>query len=336
MRLAAEYVLPLRWSDDDAIGDLTDYLGELAGWIDVTVVDGSDAPLFAAHARAFPGLVRHVRPALAHGANGKVRGVLTGVAVARHERIVLADDDVRYDRAGLDAVVSALADADLVAPQNVFDPLPWHARWDTGRTLLNRAFHRDYSGTYGIRRSVLERTGGYDPDCLFENLELERTVRAAGGVVRLRRDVFVVRRPPTLSHFLGQRVRQAYDSLAQPPRLLLELTLLPTIVALRRRRGVLLLIALGVVAAAEGGRRRAGGRGVFRPSAALWAPVWAIERSVTSWIAVGARVRGGVRYAGTRVARAATPLRVLRRRHSPGGPSRNAGPVKSGIAADGG
>jgi len=32
-----------------------------------------------------------------------------------------------------------LAGADLVGPQNFFDPLPWHARWDSARTLLNRA-----------------------------------------------------------------------------------------------------------------------------------------------------------------------------------------------------
>ncbi len=52
MRLVAEYVLPLRWSDDTDLPDLTAYLGDVASWIDVTVVDGSDATLFRAHAYA--------------------------------------------------------------------------------------------------------------------------------------------------------------------------------------------------------------------------------------------------------------------------------------------
>lgn len=314
MRAAAEYVLPLRWAADDGRDELTAYLRALTEWIDVTVVDGSDPALFAAHARAWAPHVRHVRPTVTRGANGKVRGVLTGLEMARHEFVILADDDVRYDRDGVDAILAALHDADLVAPQNVFRPSPWHARWDTGRVLLNRAVHRDYPGTYGLRRSALPH--GYDADALFENLELERTVRAAGGIARHRPDVYVARRPPTLRHFLGQRVRQAYDSRAQPARLILELAIAPVVLALRRRPGILALLASGIVAAAEAGRRRAGGRRVFPRSAALWAPLWVAERAVTSWIALGAHARGGVRYAGARVSHAATPLRQLRRRHS--------------------
>lgn len=319
MRVTAEYVLPLRWTEDADRDELTAYLGTLSEWIDITIVDGSPPVLFAAHARAWGPFVRHVRPTVERGANGKVRGVLTGLAIARHERVILADDDVRYDRGGLDAILAALHDTDLVAPQNVFRPHPWHARWDTGRILLNRAFHHDYPGTYGLRRGALAH--GYDADALFENLELERTVRAAGGVVRHRPDVFVVRRPPALRHFLGQRVRQAYDSRAQPARLILELAIAPAVCALRRRPGILALLALGLVAAAECGRRRAGGRRAYPPSAALWAPLWVAERAVTSWIALGAHARGGVRYAGARVSRAATPLRRLRRRHSSTRPS---------------
>ena len=47
------------------------------------------------------------------------------------------------------------------------------------------------------------------------------------------------------------------------------------------------------------------------------APLWVAERAVTAWLAVATRVlRGGVSYAGTRIARAATPMRELRRRHA--------------------
>jgi hypothetical protein len=180
-RLAVEYVLPLRWVEDSGLAELTDYLVQLTGWVDVTVVDGSPAAVFRRHAERWEGLVRHLPPEPWPGRNGKVAGVVTGVSRARHERVVIADDDVRYDYDGLVRVSGMLAVADLVRPQNFFDPLPWHARWDTARSLLNRAFGSDYPGTYGVRRSTFTAMGGYDGDVLFENLELSRTIRAAGG-----------------------------------------------------------------------------------------------------------------------------------------------------------
>src|SRR4051812_2474913 len=99
MRLDAEYVLPLRWSPEQSrreLPELRSYLTDLAALLDVTVVDGSDAEVFAASAGALPLGVRHVRPEPRPGANGKVRGVVTGVRLARHEAVVIADDDVRY------------------------------------------------------------------------------------------------------------------------------------------------------------------------------------------------------------------------------------------------
>lgn len=312
MRLDAEYILPLRWTDDTGLDELTAYLTRLERWIDVTVVDGSDAALFAAHARTFPAGVRHLAPSIVEGLNGKARGVLSGLKASRHEIVVTADDDVRHDRATLRALLYEVRDADLVAPQNVFEPRPWHARWDTARSLINRATRGDYPGTYALRCRALPR--GYGVDALFENLEMERTVRAGGGRVRHCHDLYVVRRPPSARRFWSQRVRQAYDSLAQPRRLMLELSAAPTAFALRRHPGILCLLAAIAVGAAEIGRRRARGDAVFARTAALWAPLWTAERAVTSWIALAMRATGGVPYAGRRVLRAATPLRVLRRR----------------------
>ena len=121
---------------------------------------------------------------------GKVNGVVTGVRECSHERVVLADDDVRYDCPELRRTVDLLGEADLVRPQNYFDELPWHARWDTARSLLNRVFTGDptfpvgdFPGTLAVRREVFLASGAYDGDALFENLELMRTIRASGGVV---------------------------------------------------------------------------------------------------------------------------------------------------------
>jgi hypothetical protein len=328
MNAAVSYVLPLRWStaaEERGLPELTGYLRWLAGHAeDVLVVDASPDPLFARHAGTWRGLVRHLPPDPdLRYRNGKVNGVTTGLRHATAERVVIADDDVRYDTAGLAAVVAALDGADLVRPQNYFSPLPWHARWDTARSLLNRVTGADYPGTFGVRRSTFLAMGGYDGDVLFENLELSRTVRAYGGVEALRPDVYVGRLPPSARRFLGQRVRQAYDDRAQPARRLAFLAVLPALAAagVVAVRGAAVPVAgglagagLATVAAAEVGRRRAGGRAAFPASASLLAPAWILERACCSWLALGCQLRGGVSYAGSRLAVAAHHPRDLARR----------------------
>jgi hypothetical protein len=181
---------------------------------------------------------------------------------------------------------------------------------------LNRAFGADHPGTLGVRRQRFLDMGGYDGDCLFENLELVRTVRAAGGVIENAPDLYVCRRPPSARGFLGQRVRQAYDDLAQPWRLTSALAILPAAIGLAvvRPRG-LALAALGSMAIAEYGRRRHGGRQRFSPLAPIAAPIWLAERGLCSWIALGMRLlRGGVPYAGDRLRTAAHPVSTLRTR----------------------
>ncbi len=328
MGQSAEYILPLRWTEDSGLPDLAAYLGRLSGWIPVTVVDGSAPELFERHRAAFPPAVRHIRPEPGGlgrrrgngGGNGKVAGVMTGVGAARAELLVIADDDVRYTRESLAAVVNHLRSADVVRPQNYFDPLPWHAWWDTSRTLINRAWSADFPGTLAVRRSALLATGGYGP-VLFENLELIRTVIAAGGVEKVLPDLFVARKPPGPRHFLKQRTRQAYDDFAQPLRLAAELSLLPVIAAAaclpaRHRGKAFLVLAAAPVIIAGIGRRRHNGTTVF-PFRAVWcAPLWVLERAVCIWIALAYRLGGGIPYAGTRLKTAAHSEAELKRRHS--------------------
>jgi len=204
--------------------------------------------------------------------------------------------------------LDALEGADLVRPQNYFDPLPWHARWDTARILLNRVGGGDFPGTLLVRTAVLRSTGGYNGDVLFENLEMMRTVEGAGGTCVSRPDLYVRRIPPTTRHFFGQRVRQAYDEFARPHRLVANLAILPValgLVATRRRH--VLVGALAVVAAAEAGRRRSNGRCWFPATSSLLAPFWLIERGLCTWAAVWCRLTGGVRYGSGKLIIAATP-----------------------------
>lgn len=317
---AFSYVLPLRMAGGDGTrGELTAYLAQLSQWCDdVIVVDGSPAATFADNRHAWGTWVRHVAPDPAHASlMGKVPGVLTGLDLAAHDAVVLADDDVRYDRSGLERVVSLLADHDAVRPQNYFAPTPWHALWDTSRSLINRAFGADFPGTLGVRRSTLQDTGGYDGDVLFENLELIRTVLAHGGRVASPVDLYVRRLPPTARHFIGQRTRQAYDDFAIPGRMVIWLAIIPILVICTRRRRLALATVLGAgtVGLAEAGRRRGGGRAIFPAAASFLAPLWVLERGVCAWLAVGQRVRfGGVRYGESIIPVAAHSVPTLRRR----------------------
>lgn len=96
--LDASYVLPIA-APASEVRALRGYLLRLSRIVDdVVVVDGSPEDVFGVHARAWAGHVRHMRPQMRTG-NGKVGGVMTGVQEARHDRIIVADDDVRYRRA---------------------------------------------------------------------------------------------------------------------------------------------------------------------------------------------------------------------------------------------
>jgi hypothetical protein len=333
-RLPISYVLPIRWQRDQGLDELTGYLAGLVGTLDeVIVVDGSPPERFGAHARRLPRDVRHMPPASRDSLMGKVDGVLTGLSVARNECVVIADDDVRWTSSELARAGSMLElePADVVRPQNYFDPLPWHARVDTARSLLNRVWSGerelgpgDFPGTLVVRRSALERTGGYDGDVMFENLELMRTVIAAGGRVATPLDLYVPRRPPDATHHLSQRIRQAYDDFAIPPRMALWLSIVPAVAISPRRARVVGAICALSVAVAEAGRRRAGGRVRFPLSSALLAPVWVAERAICAWLALWQRLRGGVSYAGQRIPRSASSLAELRSRTD--GSARSASP----------
>jgi len=339
----ASYVLPLRWTAPGPIDELTAYLRSLGETVsEVLVVDGSPPPLFGSHAAALRNVAIHLAP---HSdldfPMGKVNGVITGLRECSCELVVIADDDVRYEPAALARALELLAEADLVRPQNYFAELPWHARWDTARSLLNRVFTGDttfpvgdFPGTLAVRRGSFLRSGAYDGRALFENLELMRTIRAAGGTVLTPLDLYVARKAPSAAHFLSQRVRQAYDDFAIPARLGAFLAVGPLAAALLRRgKGRhLQLAALFAIGIAELGRRRAGGVDRFPFTGALLAPAWIAERSVCAWLALGSRLRGGAPYGGQRLRHSASSMRQLRQRYEGRGaaelaPDRATGPL---------
>lgn len=315
LRDSVTYILPIKSATAHCAEELAAYLDRLHVG-QVIVVDASEPAVFAAHARAFSPNIEHIGvDSDIAGCNGKVRGVLTALRRARHERIVIGDDDVRYDDRSLDEVVAALADAEIVRPQNYFAPVPWHAHLDGARQLINRAIDGDWPGTLAFRREYLPH--GYNADALFENLELVRTVRARGGREAVLYGTYVRRLPPTTEHFFTQRVRQAYDEFARPVRLAAALSILPLIAygCMTRRPWIPAALSGTALLLAARGYVRAGGYRYFSPLAVLSAPLWMIERGACAWAALYERLRyGGVRYAGSVVRDAVSTQGELRRR----------------------
>lgn len=311
-RLQATYVLPIKARDPGHFEELAAYINRLPVE-QVLVVDGSAAGVFAHLEELLDPRIVHLMPAPEiRGLNGKVRNVLTALRHARYESVIVADDDVRYSRQALERIVAELAGADVVRPQNFFAETTWHAVFDTGRTLLNRALDGDWPGTLAFRRSMLPR--GYNADVLFENFELVRTIRARGGRECVARDLYVPRLSPATSHFWSQRVRQAYDEFARPARLAIALAILPALLASLALHAWLLplsMLAVTLVLAAYGWARDGGSR-YFPALAILAAPAWVVERAICAWLAVYERIRyGGVRYAGHVVRDAASRPEAL-------------------------
>lgn len=313
------YILPIKMDDPSQEEELDEYLQWLDERTQLIVVDGSEIRAFQRHVGRWPGIeVIAPNPAM-RTKNGKVWGVLTGLALARNDKVIVADDDIRYDSASLTRIEALLDEAEVVRPQNYFRPSPWHAKWDSARSLINRCTGGDWPGTLGVRRSAIP--DGYEGNCLFENLEMVRTVVAGGGRERVAQNLYIRRLPPSTGHFFSQRVRQAYDEWARPGRLVLQLTFLPALVfAAFKSRPVFAAMLGCTIACAEVGRRIAGGRRYFDLTTSLMAPCWLVERAVCAWLALGLRiVRGGAIYHGSIIARPATPLHELRRRREHAG-----------------
>jgi hypothetical protein len=300
------YLLPIRRTRAGGaeIAAFSRYFESLAAaGCEVLVVDGSPPGVFAAHHEAWATRARHVGvdpqyPYL----NGKVNGIHTGVAVATCERIILADDDIRYTAENVGEMCRLLDDFDLVRPQNYLSPLPWWARMEAARMLVNRGVLRnaDYPGTCGIRRSAMLRVGHYDGDVLFDNEEIVRHFIVNGATVCHANDFFVLKRPPTLRKWREQRPRQAYEDFGMRAKTAAFMAVVPLAAATAAFGGVGAL--LGYIAAisgvslllAERGRRRGTARRHVPWHVPLHAPLWVLERSLSVYWAIYWRIaRGG-------------------------------------------
>ena len=289
--------------DADEAGRFGDYFRVLAGaGCEVLVVDGSPQDVFAAHAEAWRGACVHapVDPQYKY-LNGKVNGIHTGVSLAAHGRIILADDDIRYTPDDVRRMAEMLDSFEMVRPQNYLKPLPAWARTEAARMLINRAWiaEGDYPGTLGVRREAMLRLGHYDGDVLFDNEEIVRHFRAHGARIAYARDFFILKRPTSLRKWVEQRPRQAYEDFVMRAKTAFFAALLPALALLWLASGWRWALAAGaavacgsVVVAARG--LGDGAARFFPPWLCLYAPLWVAERAVSTYWAFYWRVaRGG-------------------------------------------
>jgi hypothetical protein len=291
------YLLPIRrvaFSGHEAAKFRRYFEGLQAANCEVIVVDGSPDEVFAAHAEAWKFVAHHERVDRSHGyKNDKVNGIHTGVALAGCEKIILADDDIRYTRADVEQMCALLNEHEMVRPQNYLSPLPWWARMESARMLINRATLRtgDYPGTCGFRRSAMLRVGHYDGDVLFDNEEIIRHFAAEGADVHYALDFFVQKKPPTLRKWKEQRPRQAYEDFGLRTKTALFLAL-PLLLLTRVSIALPAVSAAAILLAFVGVSRGDAAKHVPR-WICLYAPLWVLERTFSTYWAVWWRLRYG-------------------------------------------
>ncbi|MDQ6861921.1 MAG: hypothetical protein M3032_12290, partial [Verrucomicrobiota bacterium] len=299
------YLLPIRRATfvPDEAQQLADYFALLAkAGCELIVVDGSPAEVFAEHDRLWSSVCRHaeVDPRFGY-LNDKVNGIHTGVELASNEKIILADDDIRYTSADIERMIALLDEHEMVRPQNFLSPLPWWARMESARMLINRATLRigDYPGTCAFRRATMLRVGHYDGDVLFDNEEIIRHFARVGAKIDYALDFFVRKRPPTLRKWKEQRPRQAYEDFGLRAKTAFFLAL-PIMLLLSAIFGgaagfiiVVVIVSIFSIALACAGGARGLASEYIPPSICFYAPLWIFERAFSTYRAVYWHLRFG-------------------------------------------
>ena len=310
-QLNCAYVLPIRrtrFNPGDA-ASLRRYLEMLkeAG-CEVVVADGSAPEVFNQYAGILGAICRHVPVDRRFGyLNDKVNGIYTGIDLASFDRIILADDDIRYSATNICTIMRLLDHYDVVRPQNFLDPLPWWAKMEAARMLINRALlpAADYPGTCAFRRGRMLAAGRYDGDVLFDNEEIIRHLAQDGCTFAYANDLFVRKCPPTFRKWTEQRPRQAYEDFGMHLKTTLFFALLPLSFLIGCRFGIAGLtvffptLSLLATLIAARGRARGKARRFFPAHCCFFAGLWVFERMLsTYWALYWYLTRGGYPFGG--------------------------------------
>jgi hypothetical protein len=277
----------------DDLRDLASYLSTLSvANSEVIVVDGSPSPIFESNRAVLRWVARHVAARPRHrNFTGGIDTVRTAVDVSSCDKIIVADENVRYRADAIESVCELLDQHEVVEPQDYFEPLPWWSGIEAGRMLVHRGVEPlpDHGATFGLRKSSIRGLRGVDI-VASSGEDAVRRLASQGAEVFSACDVFVRRLPPPLDHWLRDRPRQAGGDFAMPVKSAFFFALLPAAILLAAFGGIRLAggyagaIALGSMVLALRGR---GGATTFFPlRACLCAPLWILERSVSVYWAL--------------------------------------------------
>jgi hypothetical protein len=167
--------------------------------------------------------------------------------------------------------------------------------------LINRAWIKegDYPGTLGVLRGAMLRVGHYDGDVLFDNEEIVRHFRARGARICYARDFFVLKRPPSLRKWVEQRPRQAYEDFVMRAKTFFfaarPFALAAVWLAFGWRGALVFASAVAAGSALLAARGLGDGARRFFPAwVCAYAPLWVVERALSTYWAFYWRVaRGG-------------------------------------------
>lgn len=277
--------------------ELAAYLSSLGvAGCDVVVLDPSSAAELEANDSVLRWVSRHVPVAAEHCADGGVDIVRAASANAACDKVIVADEDVRYSTEAIGQMCDLLDRHEVVEPQDYPDPMPWWGAIDAGRILMHRAVEQqpDRATTFGFRRSALGALRGLE--AVTTSAAQARRLAAVGAAVHPAGDVFVGRKPAPLSEWLHERHRQAGGDFARPFRTALFLALVPVLIlagilgSVKLAASFTSALAFGSIALAF--RGRVGASSFFPLHACLFAPLWVFERSVSVYWALFRKLRG--------------------------------------------
>jgi cellulose synthase/poly-beta-1,6-N-acetylglucosamine synthase-like glycosyltransferase/peptidoglycan/xylan/chitin deacetylase (PgdA/CDA1 family) len=193
--------------------------------IEIVVVDDGSTDDTAAIVRAMrlPGVRVVTQPNA-----GKPAALNTGIALARHDLIVMMDGDTVFEPWSVGALVQPFADPEVgavsgnakVANRRGLVARMQHIEYVIGFNLDRRAYDLlgcmpTVPGAIGaFRRSVLARVGGVSDDTLAEDTDLTMAVGAAGWRVVYQEDAWAwTEVPETLPQLWSQRYRWSYGTM---------------------------------------------------------------------------------------------------------------------------
>ncbi|HLC67285.1 MAG TPA: glycosyltransferase [archaeon] len=152
-----------------------------------------------------------------HG--GKAAAINFGVRKAKYETIVFLDADSRLKKDSIALLVAPLADKDIAVTSGVVlarqtkNPFSWfqsldyivYSGWRYSCSKINATYVAPGFGA--IKKSALQKVGGFSSDTLTEDIDTTLTLRKSGFGAVMTLSTIMTSTPSSLGAFIRQRAR---------------------------------------------------------------------------------------------------------------------------------